>query len=80
MNELMNNYKHILCINSIYHFSDARFNMRNIQGTSYISPENTVRLLAARPFYKHFYFMRLMGNISKCISPSNKRVGLVKFV
>ena len=80
MNELMNKYKHIPCINSMYHFSDARFKVRNIQHTSYISPENTVRLLAARPFYKNFYFIKLMRNISKCISPSNKRVGLVKFV
>ena len=51
MNELMNKYKHIPCINSMYQFSDARFKVRNIQHTSYISPENTVRLLAARPFY-----------------------------
>ena len=50
MNELMIKYKHIPCIHSMHHFSDTRFEVRNIQDISYISPENAVRHLAARPF------------------------------
>ena len=80
MNELINKYKHIPCIHSMYHFNDARFKVRNKQDISYISAENAVRLLAARLFYKYFDFMRLMENISKFISASDGKFGLVKFV
>ena len=43
MNGLMNKYKHMSCIHSMYHFSDMRFKVRSIQDISYISPENTVK-------------------------------------
>ena len=52
----------------------------SLKDISYIRPENAARRLAARPFYKYYYFMRLMGNIGKSISVSNKRVGLGIFV
>ena len=44
MNELMNKYKHLPCIHSMYHFNDMRFKVRNIQGISYISPGNAVKI------------------------------------
>ena len=52
----------------------------SLKDISYIRPKNAARRLAARPFYKYYYFMRFIGSIGKFISASNKRVGLVIFV
>ena len=62
------------------HLFDVSLYDVSLKDISYIRPENATRRLAARPFYKYYYFMRLMGNIGKFISASNKRVGLVIFV